>query len=357
MKHIIISLCMITPLFSLTGCQSMSSGLGTVAQNGNGGSLDGAYNLSDIWVTSVNGGRAGFGYGAVNGYPGKSASIGIGVPRHIKGYWAKENEEGPGFQSYYRISADIDSVLAEKKIRTLQNYYQTFKSNWGRMQVEVEQSRLMVLYTQGCYDNRVDCSVRENADPNGYVIRSPSDTIDVVALFDGQGESSLTPFPGSPYDERRVLVEPFRLANKITLTDTEGNTATNGRVIGDLTRIQGDWVVYEKTTDPTVFIDHYFHIDAPIDANIVKEKIQIMRKGLAHKYFGTVTYTEIDEDGNIKIYYRLICTSNSALCDSLEESRASPFIIRSSDYDLDILLFEGKAEELDAPYEKISDRQ
>jgi hypothetical protein len=335
----------------------MSSGLGTVAQNGNGGSLDGAYNLSDIWITSVNGGSAGFGYGAVNGYPGKSASIGIGVPRHIKGYWAKENGEGPGLQSYYRISADIDSVLAEKKIRTLQNYYQTFKSKWGRMQVEVEQSRIMVLYTQGCYDNRVDCSVRENADPNDYVIRSPSDTIDVVALFDGQGESSTTPFPGSPYDERRVLVEPFRLANKITLTDTEGNTATIGQNIGDLTRIQGDWVVYEKTADPTVFIDHYFHIDAPIDTNVVKEKIQIMRKGLAHKYFGTVTFIEIDDDGNIKIYYRLICTSNSKLCDSLEESRASPFIIRSSDYDLDILLFEGKAEELDAPFEGLSHSQ
>ncbi len=47
----------------------MGNGLGTIAKIGNGGSLDGAYNLSDIWVTSVNGGSAGFGYGAVNGYP------------------------------------------------------------------------------------------------------------------------------------------------------------------------------------------------------------------------------------------------------------------------------------------------
>jgi hypothetical protein len=357
MKYMIISLSMITSLLSLMGCQSMENGLGTIAQNGNGGSLDGAYSLRDISVTSVDGGSAGFGYGAVNGYPGASASIGIGVPRHIKGYWAKKYEEGPGFQSYYRISADIDSVLAEKKIRTLQNYYQTFESKWGRMQVEVEQSRIMVLYTQGCYDNRVDCSVRENADPNGYVIRSPSDTIDVVALFDGRGESSLTPFPGSPYDERRVLVEPFRLATKITLTDTGGNTATIGQNIGDLTRIQGDWVVYEKTADPTVFIDHYFHINMSIDTNVVKEKIQIMRKGLAHKAFPSVTYVTINDDGNIKIYYRLVCASNSALCDSLEESRASPFIIRSSDYYLDILLFEGKAEELDAPFEGLSHSQ
>lgn len=359
MKHMIISLSVITSLLSLTGCQSMNSGLGTVAQIGNGGSLDGAYSLRDIWVTSVNGGSAGFGYGAVNGYPGASASIGIGVPRHIKGYWAKGNEEGPGFQSYYRISADIDSELAEKKIRTLQNYYQNYETIWGVMQVEVEKSRIRVFFDRGCSPSLTtnDCTPKEEADPNGWVVKAPGSIRDVTVLFDGQGESSTTPFPGSPYDERTVWVEPFRLANKITLTDTEGKTATISRSIGDLTRIQGDWVVYEKTADPTVFIDHYFHIDAPIDTNVVKEKIQIMRKGLAHKYFATFSYIEVDDSGNIKIYYRLVCTNNSELCDSLEESRASPFIIRSSDYFLDILLFEGKAEELDAPFEKISGRQ
>ncbi|WP_421848241.1 hypothetical protein [Marinomonas sp.] len=354
MKQMITRLCLVMSILGLTGCLSMERELGTVAQNGNAGSLDGAYNLSDIWVTSVNGGSAGFGYGAVNGYPGASASIGISVPRHIKGYWAKEREDGPGFQSYYRISADIDSELAEKKIRTLQNYYQNFKSKWGRMQVEVEQSRIMVLYTQGCYDNRVDCSARENADPNGYVIRSPADTIDVVALFDGHGESSPTPFPGSPYDERRVLIEPFHLGRNITLTDTEGRTATNSRNIGDLTRIQGDWTVYEKTDDPTVFIDHYFHINTLIDTDAVKEKIQIMRKGLSHKYFSTRTFITIDDNGHIKLYYRLICDSKKE-CDNLQESRGSSFIIRSSDYFLDILLFEGKAEELDTPFENKSD--
>jgi hypothetical protein len=339
------------------GCQSMENGLGTIAKIGNGGSLDGAYSLRDIWVTSVNGGSAGFGYGAVNGYPGKSASIGIGVPRHIKGYWAKKYEEGPGFQSYYRIFADINSELAEKKIRTLQNYYQNYETIWGVMQVEVEKSRIRVFFDRGCSPSLKtnDCTPKEEADPNGWVVKAPGSIRDVTVLFDGQGESSLTPFPGSPYDERRVLVEPFRLANKITLTDTEGNTATIGRDIGDLTRIQGDWHNYLGEDEAGKSMYRFFHIDAPIDTNVVKEKIQIMRKGLAHKAFPSVTYVTINDDGNIKIYYRLVCASNSALCDSLEESRASPFIIRSSDYFLDILLFEGKAEELDAPFENKSD--
>ncbi|WP_421848243.1 hypothetical protein [Marinomonas sp.] len=341
---------------ALMGCNDSEKTLGTVAKIGNAGSLDGAYNLSDIWVTSVNGGSAGFGYGAVNGYPGASASIGISVPKHIKGYWAKEREDGPGFQSYYRISADIDSDLAEKKIRTMQNYYQNFETIWGTMQVEVEKSRIRVFFDSGCSPSLKtnDCTPKEGADPNGWVVKAPGSIRYVTVLFDGQGESSTTPFPGSPYDERRVLIEPFHLARNIILTDTEGRTATNSRNIGDLTRIQGDWRDYIGEDETGKSMYRFFHIDEPIDTASVKEKIQIMRKGLAHKYFATVTYTEINDDGYIKIYYRLDCNSKEG-CDSLEESRASPLVIRSSKYKLDILLFEGKAEELDAPFENKSD--
>jgi hypothetical protein len=82
-----------------------------------------------------------------------------------------------------------------------------------------------------------------------------------------------------------------------------------------------------------------------------------MRNGLAHKYFATFSYIEVDDNGNIKIYYRLVCTNNSKLCDNLEESRGKTFVTRTSKYRLDILLFEGKAEELDAPFEKVSDPQ
>jgi len=72
-----------------------------------------------------------------------------------------------------------------------------------------------------------------------------------------------------------------------------------------------------------------------------------MPQGLAHKAISKRNFVTINDDGNIKIYYRLVCASNSALCDSLEESRASPFIIiRSSDLLSRYLLFwKGKAED------------
>ena len=68
------------------------------------------------------------------------------------------------------------------------------------MQVIVENERIQVLYTLVCVDLYSDCSPKENADPQGWVKKSPRDVTDVVVLFDGKGERSLTPFPDSPYE-------------------------------------------------------------------------------------------------------------------------------------------------------------
>ncbi|WP_421847300.1 hypothetical protein [Marinomonas sp.] len=185
-------------LLMLTGCEEKPF---YVASIGNGGSLDGPYVLGPISVADVLGGGGGFGYGAVNGYPGKSADIGrMGVPKHIEGYWAKQNPNARGYVAFYRISVDIDSELAEKKIRTLRNYYQEYKRDMGVMQVEVEEERIRIFYTLKCFSRVDNCSVKENADPNGWVVYSPNNTTHVVVLFDGKGEISPTPFPDSPYE-------------------------------------------------------------------------------------------------------------------------------------------------------------
>uniref|UniRef100_A6W3H1 Lipoprotein n=1 Tax=Marinomonas sp. (strain MWYL1) TaxID=400668 RepID=A6W3H1_MARMS len=192
-------LLILATLLILTGCEEKTF---YVASIGNAGSLDGPYVIGPISVADVLGGGGGFGYGAVNGYPGKSADIGrMGVPKHIEGYWAKQNPNARGYVAFYRISADIDSELAEKKIRTLRNYYQNFKGKTGSMQVLVERERVRVFYTLYCPSHRADCSGKEGADPNGWVIDSPIKGLDVVVLFDGKGEMSLTPFPDSPYED------------------------------------------------------------------------------------------------------------------------------------------------------------
>ncbi|WP_417561154.1 hypothetical protein [Marinomonas sp.] len=190
-------LLILATLFILTGCEEKPF---YVASIGNAGSLDGPYSMGEISVADVLGGGGGFGYGAVNGYPGASADIGrMGVPKHIEGYWAKKYPEG-GFQYYYRISADIDSELAEKKIRTLRNYYQFFKGKTGSMQVLVERERVRIFYTLYCSPSYDDCTPKPNADPNHWVEKAPESVRNVVVLFDGKGEMSLTPFPDSPYE-------------------------------------------------------------------------------------------------------------------------------------------------------------
>ncbi|GGN32174.1 MULTISPECIES: hypothetical protein [Marinomonas] len=183
-------------LFLLTACEEKPF---YVANIGNAGSLDGQYGIRDMSVADILGGGAGFGYGAVNGYPGKSADIGrMGVPKHIEGFWAKYEENDK--TTYYKISAGIDSDLAEKKIRTLRNYYQVFKGKTGSMQVLVERERVRIFYTLYCSPSYDDCTPKENSDPNHWVEKAPGSVRNVVVLFDGKGEMSPTPFPDSPYE-------------------------------------------------------------------------------------------------------------------------------------------------------------
>jgi hypothetical protein len=184
-------------LLLLIGCEEKPF---YVANIGNAGSLDGQYGIRSMSVSDVLGGGGGFGYGAVNGYPGASADIGrMGVPKHIEGYWAKYEESKKA--TYYRISADIDSELAEKKIRTLRNYYQFFKGKTGSMQVVVERERVRIFYTLYCSPSYDDCTPKENSDLNHWVEKAPGSVRNVVVLFDGKGEVSSTPFPDSQYED------------------------------------------------------------------------------------------------------------------------------------------------------------
>ena len=68
------------------------------------------------------------------------------------------------------------------------------------MQVLVEDERIQVLYTLVCVDLYSDCSPKEDSDPNNWIEKSPRGVTDLVVLFDGKGEMSMTPFPDSPYE-------------------------------------------------------------------------------------------------------------------------------------------------------------
>ncbi|NAW97679.1 hypothetical protein [Vibrio sp. V23_P3S9T160] len=150
-------------------------------------------------ITSESGGKANFAMGAISSYPGAHSSGGrIGVPVHIDGYWAK-GWEYP-FESYHRISAAIPKD-AEAKMKVMDNYYKNFKRDYGSMQVIVDGPRIRVFYTKGCSITLNDCTPKKNGDPNGWVVKDPKGTRDIVVLFDGVGESSTTPFPNTHFSE------------------------------------------------------------------------------------------------------------------------------------------------------------
>ncbi|PTP78333.1 hypothetical protein [Vibrio splendidus] len=190
-KHLITLL--FIAVVALSGCQEEQPLI--KATIGNAGSISGNYGIRDVAIQTTGGGWTGFGYGGVNGYPGASADIGkMGVPKYIKGIWRKGRSDKGETLTYYRIDAPIDSELAEKKMRTLQHYYKDYQPNRASMQVIVDEERIQVMFTVGCYSYRMDCSPSEVADPNGWVVMNPSSTTEVVVLFDGKGESSPVPF-------------------------------------------------------------------------------------------------------------------------------------------------------------------
>ncbi|MEZ8197186.1 hypothetical protein [Vibrio splendidus] len=191
-KHLITLL--FIAVVALSGCQEEQPLI--KATIGNAGSISGNYGIRDVAIQTTGGGWTGFGYGGVNGYPRASADIGkMGVPKYIKGTWRKGRSDKGETLTYYRIDAPIDAELAEKKMRTLQNYYAYYQPTYGSMQVVVDEDRIQVMYTFACVSRTRDCTSREGSDPNGWIERSPQNGVtEVVVLFDGKGESSPVPF-------------------------------------------------------------------------------------------------------------------------------------------------------------------
>ncbi|NOI65117.1 hypothetical protein [Vibrio sp. 99-8-1] len=142
----------------------------------------------------------------------------MSAPAYIEGYWAKGNPTpNSGLVSYHVISAEIPED-AEAKIRVMDNYYKNYHRNYGTIEVIVDGPRVRVFYSKSCVDMYDNCNPRRNADPNGWVIRSPDNITDVVVLFDGVGESSATPFPDSYFS---------RLEQRLEFKENSANQTNN----------------------------------------------------------------------------------------------------------------------------------
>ncbi|GAB6261200.1 hypothetical protein [Photobacterium sp. R1] len=190
-----VTLFLLALMLTLAGCSSFGE-TKTIAKIGNAGSLDGPYYLKRIYIQDTRGAWVNFGYGSVGGYPGASSDIGaISYPKFIKGFWSKGRNVD---EKYFKISAPIDLELARQKIDTLRDYYEDYYDVLATVTVAVDGARIRVFYSLNCFDMDSNCTPRQNADPNGWVTREPDGATESVLLFDGIGESSDTPFPGSP---------------------------------------------------------------------------------------------------------------------------------------------------------------
>lgn len=188
-------------IVTLSGCRPEPY---TVNVGFTNGSTTGRHVISKMTITTISGGKANFAMGAVSGYPGAHATGGrMDPPAYIEGDWI----EGWGFDDdeisakpYHRISMTVPED-AEQKMKTMDNYYKNFNRDYGSMQVIVDGPRVRIYYSKDCSITLHDCSPKNNADPQGWVVKAPNGVRDVVVLFDGIGESSRTPFPDTHFSD------------------------------------------------------------------------------------------------------------------------------------------------------------
>ncbi|PML79463.1 hypothetical protein [Enterovibrio norvegicus] len=336
----------------LTGCSDDQDVYKTHAQLANAGSLDGPYGIIDVYATDTFGGRMGFGFGAVNGFPGKSADVGgLGVPNFIAGHWVKQNPDTMRNSVYFRISSPIDSDLAKKKIKTLENYYENYSTHWGAMQFAVDGPKAMLFFTLNCFD---DCTPRKNADPNGWVIKDPRSLTDVVLLFDGLGETSPSPYPKSRLDTRFLNFElaEYSGIDFSEVRDVDGQVAESAVEMPVYSK-----VAWSEAINPDDDLKHwkyrYYQFEHSMDNPEAQEsKIQAYRQGAFDGYLKQTYMQFLLKGDNVKITYSVSCYMPMTQCTVTEDPKKRWEYIPEIDR-YGVVLFSGKADTSDKPFDGI----
>ncbi|MGF1770475.1 hypothetical protein L4D06_24230 [Enterovibrio makurazakiensis] len=348
------SMSLLLVCFVLIGCSDEQEVYKTHARLANAGSLDGPYGIIDVYATDTFGGRMGFGFGAVNGFPGKSADVGgLGVPSFIAGHWVKQNPDTMRNSVYYRISSSIDSDLAKKKIETLENYYENYSTHWGTMQFAVEGPRAMLYFSLGCFRSN-DCTPRQNADPNGWVVRNPNGHGDVVLLFDGLGETSSSPYPKSRLDTRFLNFElaEYSGIDFSEVRDVDGQVAESAVEMPVYSK-----VAWSEAINPDDDLKHwkyrYYQFEHSMDDPDAQEaKIQAYRQGAFDGYPKQTYMQYLLKGDNVKITYSVSCYLPMTQCTVTEDPQKRWEYIPEIDR-YGVVLFSGKAVMSDKPFDGI----
>ncbi|MCL1038047.1 hypothetical protein L2750_12895 [Shewanella submarina] len=347
MGRALITLTTVLALISFTGCADNKL---LRAKSGNAGSTDGPYGIKEMVVSDMSGGFSDFSYGAVSSYPGAYATIsGLGIPTHVKGHWSKNPESTTDSPVYYRIDSVIDSTLAFEKMKALNNAYENFEPSSASVQVVVDKAHLRIFYTFSCFNSYDDCSKKEGSDPNGWIVRSPTDLTDVVVLFSGNGESSLTPFPTSPYDKRiiRAVNVGETVVSEATFQDMD---SVNHQVTDQIVLPTAFSVIWRKKLNPEAgfsdwqFDNYQLAGDFPAQ-DMMEESIQAYRNAMVG-YVKTSTFDIFAEEDNLFITYSAACLTEKAgeRCKVIEDPQKRwRYFDELGRYAL--VLFEGKGEQ------------
>ncbi|PMN95100.1 hypothetical protein [Enterovibrio norvegicus] len=285
------------------------------AKFGNAGSIDGGYDIREMLITDTSGGFSDFAYGYTSSYPGASASIsGLGIPNHVSGHWSKQPENELRPAGYYKLDSVIDSKIAEQKIETLKNAYVSFEKDYATVQIVVNKSNLQVLYTFKCFTVREDCSKKAGSDPNGWIVKSPNGSTDVVVLFSGEGEASTKPFPTSPYDNRRIRAA--NVGETVISEATFGDINAAKHTVGDRIVLPRSFSVsWRKKLNPEADYSQWQFESYQLAGELgnldwMEEAIQAYRNA-TNGYLKTSTFDVFAEGDSLFITYSAACLTDT----------------------------------------------
>ncbi|MGF1740685.1 hypothetical protein L4C34_06335 [Vibrio profundum] len=321
-----------------------------IARTGAAGSLHGPHYIARMLVTDTNGWVTGLGYGAVNGEALALADIAIGVPKAIQGYWKKESGRG----DYYKINGKVNSKLASEKVKALQQYYKNYHQG-GMLAVTVDGPHVSLYYTLSCSPLYDDCTPRENADPNHYIVHSKKYGTNRVVLFSGVGFASKTAFPNTPFDKRMVDIdmEHSHSLDYMSMSDNQGHIAQIAEYIATPTHITAFWRTYGKNNNGRrdSSKDIYHRLSANLDPKLMEAKIQTMRGYYQnyHRHLGRILVKV--NNNKLSVSYTIFCGKGIDDCRPIPNADPNHWVTDAPNRNTDlVLLFQGKGESSNTPY-------
>ncbi|WP_028023763.1 hypothetical protein [Enterovibrio calviensis] len=166
------------------------------------------------------------------------------------------------------------------------------------------------MINSGWRDAKVDAR-----NPNGWIVKSPNGSTDVVVLFSGEGEASAKPFPTSPYDNRRIRAS--NVGETVISEAKFGDINAAKHTVGDRIALPRNFSVsWRKKLNPEADYSQWQFESYQLTGDLgsldwIEKAIQAYRAA-TNGYLKTSTFDVFAEGESLFITYSAACLTDIA---------------------------------------------